>query len=139
MSGTERRAIRAAARAALAASAGLAGFTEISAWVQSVSVETLPAIGVAAPQERRDRTAQDIDQRDLTLVVVVKRAGAEDIEDVLDDDADAIEAALVPALRSPTRQVELSQTDIRVDGDGAQRVGTLTLSFIASYWVDDPL
>lgn len=138
MSGPDRTAIRAAAKQALRDDAALDGFTEISAWVQSVSVDALPAWAVATPLERRDRQQQDRAQEDLTLAVVVKRVGGDDIEDILDVDAGAIDLAIVAALRSDTRQCELAQTEITLDGDGAQRVGTLTMAFTVTYWVDDP-
>lgn len=139
MSASDRQSIRAEARAALGASPHLAGFTEISAWAQSVDVGALPAWAVATPREVRDRVSQDRDQRDLTLAVVVKRVGASDIEDQMDVDADAIEAALVPALASNNRDCDLTQTETRVDGEGAKRVGTLTMAFAITYWVDDPV
>jgi hypothetical protein len=138
LSGADRKLIRAAAKLALGEAAALDGFSEISAWVQSVSVDTLPAWAVATPFERRDRQSQDNAQEDLTLAVVVKRVGGDDIEDLLDDDSGAIEAAIVPALRSAFRQCELAQTEITLDGDGARRVGTLTMAFTVTYWVDDP-
>lgn len=137
MSASDRQLVRAEAKAALVASAYLAGFTEISAWAQSVDVAALPAWAVATPREMRDRVAQTRDQRELTLAIVIKRVGAEDIEDQMDADADAIEAALMPALINDNRDCDLTQTETRVDGDGAQRVGTLTMAFTITYWVDD--
>lgn len=138
MTASDRKEIRQAARDTLTAAPYFAGFTAISAWVQSVDVAALPAWAVATPQERRTRDNQTVDQRDLTLALVIKRVGGADIEDALDDDADAAEAVIVSALRTAFRECELAMTETRVDGDGAQRVGTLTMSFTVTYWVDDP-
>lgn len=138
MSGADRTAVRAAARQALQGASGLDGFTEISAWVQSVDADALPAWAVATPREIRDRQGMDNAQEDLTLAVVLKRLGGADIEDVLDADSAVIEAAVVPAVRSEFRQCELVQTEIKLDGEGARRIGTLTMAFTVTYWVDDP-
>lgn len=139
MTVSERKTVRDAAKAALGATAHLAGFTEISAWAQSVDVQALPAWAVATPREMRDRVSQGRDERQLTLAVVIKRVGTSTIEDQMDVDADAIERALVPALSNDNRDCDLTQTETRVDGDGAQRVGTLTMAFTITYWVDDPV
>lgn len=138
MSGTERKAIRAAAKLALRNDPALAAFTEISAWVQSIDATTLPAWAVATPQERRDRQSDDHAQEDVTLAVIVKRLGDDDIEDQLDDDSAAVDAAICAALRDQFTQVELAQTETKLDGEGARRVGTLTMAFTVTYWVDDP-
>lgn len=138
MSASDRKEIRQAARDALTVAPYFAGFTAISAWAQSVDVAALPALAVATPREGRNRDNQTVNQRDLTLALVIKRVGGTIIEDVLDDDADAAEAVIVPALRNDYRECELAISETRVDGDGAQRVGTLTMSFTVTYWVDDP-
>lgn len=138
MSGSDRSAIRAAARTALQGASGLAEFTEMSAWAQAVDPSILPAWGLVTPRETRLRQANDTAQEDLVLAVVVKRLGGDDIEDVLDADSAVIESAIVPALRTPERDCELSSTEIKLDGDGARRVGTLTMAFTVTYWVDDP-
>lgn len=138
MSGADRTAIRAAAKAALQAAPRFAGFSNISAWAQSVSAKDLPAWAVATPREAKDRQGQAVAQQDLTLIVVIKRVGEDDIEDVLDADSTAVEDAITAALRDESQDCDLAQTEMKVDGDGAQRVGTLTMLFNVTYWVDDP-
>jgi hypothetical protein len=137
MSGADRKEVRAQARAALELAPDLAGFTAISAWVQSVDVDALPAWALATPRETRERKSHDKAQEDLTLAVVIKRLGGDDIEDILDDDSAAVEEAIVPALRSNARDAELAHTEIKLDGEGARRVGTLTMAFTVTYWTDD--
>ncbi|SOC13753.1 hypothetical protein SAMN05877809_1079 [Rhodobacter sp. JA431] len=136
MSGAERKEIRAAAKAALAAAPGLADATQISAWVQSVDAESLPAYGVATPIERQDRIGHDLDQCDPTLVVVLKLLGGAEIEDVLDDHGDLIAPLVIAAVAAENRSCLLAQTETRAEGDGGKRVGTLTLTFTVTYWAD---
>ncbi|WP_444452570.1 hypothetical protein ACTTAI_16340 [Rhodobacter capsulatus] len=134
MSGSDRAAVRAQAATALASVPGLDEATRISAWAQSVDAKALPAYAVATPSERSSPETFDTEQRDLTLIAVLKRLGGDDIEDVLDGDADLIEAAIYDAIRSENRLCALVQSDTRVDGDGGQRVGTITMTFTVTYW-----
>lgn len=136
MSGSDRTAIRAAARLALQSS--LTGMTEISAWAQSVDANTLPAWAVATPRETRSRESHGLNAENLVLAVMVKRLGGDDIEDLLDADSAPVEAAVVGALRLGNMGCDLSQTEIKVDGEGAKRLGTLTMAFTVTYWVADP-
>jgi len=133
MSGVIRKALRADARVALA---GLTGFTEISAWQQTVDVSALPAWAVATPNSRHNRLS-NVDNAEHTpmLMVLVKRTGvADDIEDQLDDDADLIAPLIVAAVKSQTCDCELSETAVRVDRSGAEPVGTLTLQFQVTFY-----
>jgi hypothetical protein len=139
MSGVDRKALRDAARLALRGAPGLDGYTEISAWVQKVDARSLPAWAVVTPTERRDRQTNNEAREDLMLAVIIKRTGGDDLEDLMDDDADAVAGVVVGALRDDLHQCELAQTEMRLDGDGAERVASLTLSFNVTYWVDDPL
>lgn len=134
MSGADRTEVRALAASALLATPGLSEATRISAWVQSVDAQVLPAYAIATPSERTELATYDSEQCDLTLVAVLKRLGGDDIEDILDSDADLIGAAVASAVRSASRSCELTQADTKVDGDGGQRVGTITLTFTVTYW-----
>jgi len=138
MSGADRVLLRQQARTALQAAPVLLGYTEFWAWSQSVDGKALPGWAVATPREVRERVAQDQAQDSLTLAVIVKRTGGDDLEDLMDADADRIETALVPAMRSAARDCELATTDMRLDGEGARRVATLTLTFTVTTWVADP-
>lgn len=128
MSGALRKAVRSAAASALQA---LPGFTEFSAWQQTVDAKALPGWAVATPNSRHVRQ-DNIGTTEHTpmLLVLVKRTGAPDLlEDRLDDDADAIAPLIIGALKTAFADCELTETAMRVDRSGAEPVGTLTLQF----------
>ena len=128
MSGALRKSIRSAAASALQ---GLTGFTSFSAWQQTVDASSLPGWAVATPNSRHNRQ-DNIGTAEQTpmLMVVVKRTGKpEDIEDLLDDDADAIEPLIIAAIKTYEIDCELVETAQRVDRSGAEPIGTLTLQF----------
>lgn len=137
MSASDRMSVRAAARTALLATPEFADATLISAWAQSVDAGALPALAVATPTERVTPESHNRHQRELVLAVVLKRMGDDDIEDALDVDADAIETVILAAVFGPEMDCALTQTETRVDGDGARRVGTLTMTFTVTYWTDE--
>lgn len=134
MSGALRKAVREAAAAPLRV---LPGFTEFSAWQQSVDASALPGWAVATPSSRHERLDNiNTQSHSPLLVVVVKRTGApEAIEAALDDDADAIAPAVAAAvLQLAQTDCELVETAMRIDRSGAEPIGTLTLQFqITSY------
>jgi len=138
MSGADRKAVRYAARDALTAAPYFDGFTAISAWAQSVDERSLPLWAIATPGEGADRVTQGHGRRDLSLILVVKRLGDVDLEDLLDDDADAALPVILAAVRSETRDCEMTRIDMKLDGEGARRIGTLTITFNVTYWDDDP-
>lgn len=135
MSGAARKAIRAAVSSALA---GRPGWSEISAWVQTVDASRLPAWAVATPSERSDRDSNDgFARNDLTLIVMAKRTGPEaDILADMDDDADALAPLVIAAVGTGSIDCILTETATRVDRTGERPVGTLTLQFAVTYWID---
>lgn len=137
MSGLERISLRALALAALADAPEFASAQPMSAWVQTIDARALPAYGVAALTEARTLDSLDgMSRHELTLYVVVKIKGGEDIEDDLDALCDAAEEAVHLALRTPNRDCELARSTLKIDGDGAQRVGTADLQFTVIWWED---
>jgi hypothetical protein len=138
MSGLDRKAARADARLVLRGLGWLAGYTEMSAWAQKVDVDTLPAWAVATPNARREAVAHDLARDEFSLLFVIKQVGGETIEDDLDDAADAVVPVVIGALRSLTRECDLTSTEARIDGDGEARVGTLSLIFTVRVWTGDP-
>lgn len=138
MSGNDRKAFRAQVKAALDAAPFFAGYTAAWAWSQTLDAKELPIYAVATPQERQDRVTQDSAKCELTLIVILKLKGGEDIEDEMDEAGDATEALIVETLRTPHIQCDLTTTTTKIDGSGEQRVGTLDLVFGVTYWVDDP-
>jgi len=133
MTGAVRKDIRARAAAALGT---VTGWNVISAWTQDVDITALPACAVATPQAQQDRVDHDDTQsHSITLAVILKRAGEpDDIEDELDDDADAFAPLIEAAIRNDSRDCQLTNTAVRIDRAGARPVGTLTLQFTVTTW-----
>lgn len=138
MSGADRATFRVQVKSVLEADAYFADWTAAWAWSQTLDADQLPIYAVATPQERREPDAHEVARCDLTLVVILKRLGGEDIEDLLDEAGDAAESAVIAAIRTPHVQCELSNTGVKIDGSGGQRVGTLDLTFGVTYWVENP-
>lgn len=138
MSGAERRALRDAAAAALEASAHFADHRRINAWmVQAVSATDLPVYGMATPDETRNRDySQDLAEVRCDLVLVIKRAGQDLVEDDLDSDADAAAAAIQDAIRTDYRACDLTRTQCKIDASGERRVGSVEMIF-AVVWFED--
>ena len=134
-----RKDLRDAAKAAIAGHAALSGYNVFSAWSQNIDAGSLPAFGVATPREDKTLDGLDASERNITLIVVFKRKGGDDLEDVLDDDSIEAEIALLPALAAIIDATDLTGTEIRIDGDGASRVGTLTMTFRSRHWLIDPI
>jgi hypothetical protein len=133
VTGILRKNIRAAVRTALS---GLPGFSEISAWQQTVDASALPAWAVATPSSRHNRLSNvgNVEHAPMLMVIVKRAASADDIEDALDDDADTISPLILAAIKAASTDCELTETAIRVDRSGAEPIGTLTLQFqITSY------
>lgn len=135
MTGAARTALRASVASAI--TTAHPDLTRISAWVQTVDSDRLPAFAVATPTERHDRnTIDDIGENSLTLLVMLKRADSgADIEDALDDDADDLAPLVLTAVQSAEVDCELTETAIRVDRTGQVPIGTLTLQFTVTSWV----
>lgn len=139
---TERKTLRADLLAAVAtarsAHAPLAGCAIISAWTLALDPSALPVIGVSVPTERRDPAAQDTIAQDFQAVVVVKMThkggDGPQIEDALDDAAEALADPIEMALMTTTRAVALVSSAIDITGQGSTRVGTLTLTFGVQTW-----
>ncbi len=120
----------------VAATPALDGVTILSAWRQDLDSKSLPAIGIATPSERHERLSQDGTEARIALVVVLKRAGGDSLEDALDDDAEALIDPLIAALIRTDRDVMLSSSATDISGAGSPRIGTLTLTFDIVYWRD---
>lgn len=71
-------------------------------------------------------------------MLVLKIIGGDAIEDELDSEADAAQACVAAAIRSDIRMCELVRTLTKVDGEGAQRVGTLEMTFTVVWFENDP-
>ncbi|MCL4069004.1 hypothetical protein M3484_20820 [Pseudomonas sp. GX19020] len=134
-----RSRYRAVIQAALTASPRFADFTVRSAWAQNISAEDLPVFGIATPVESKNRDSLDTSERETTVHIVFKRLGLDDIEDILDEDSAAAETAILDALQASGIQGDLAQTEIRLDGAGEQRAGSLTMTFRLMAFLVEPL
>ena len=134
-----RAVYRSLVRAAMLASSEFGAFNARSAWAQKIDPEELPVFGVATPRETKDLDSQDNSTRSTQVIVVLKRLGGDDLEDVLDLDSEAVERIVLTALLTdPERMVTLTDTEVTIDGSGAQRVGTLQMTFRAEFWPLEP-
>lgn len=131
-----RTTLRVAVRDGLAAAPALSGFTVLRAWGQNIDADALPALGVFIPRELV--AVSDVSQqlRVPEIVVQVRRAGGDDLEDLLDADAAAIEPVVEAILAAAgTGEHGLASTDIDISGEGKARVGKMNLMFRAGKYV----
>lgn len=133
-----RIVIRAAAVAALYGVLRFKRFTHIKALSQSVDADTLPVYGFSTPREISSATDQSAHERRVELKARFTRLGDDSIEDDLDLDAEAAEAALLPVLRSAYLDAEIMQTELQLSGEGKQRVGTVELTFSILLHTENP-
>lgn len=131
---TYRSAYRRAAREALRIDARTMGLTQMSAWAGGIDQETLPVVGVVTPQEQSQPSTHGSNERRTLLQVVVKRLGSDDIEDVLDQDAAAVESIIVAAIQTQEIQCLLEDVSVVVNGEGESKVGTMIANFRVTSW-----
>lgn len=138
--GGHRKALRAAVRAALAGDARMSGLKHIKAWFRLTDVDQFPAYTVFIPRDP-SQVSDDIGVERRTVVqVIVKRAGDESLEDDLDDDVGAIEAAVLPVLRALSDQIapDLDGSEFSFSGEGKTLVGQAVVQFTAQLFQEIP-
>jgi hypothetical protein len=131
-----RTSLRVAVRDGLSGAAALSEFTVLRAWGQNIDTDALPALGVFIPRELI--AGADVSQqlRVPEIVVQVRRAGGDDLEDLLDADAAAIEPVVEAILAAAVSgEHGLASTDIDISGEGKSRVGKMNLMFRAGAYV----
>ncbi|WP_339113263.1 hypothetical protein [Thioclava sp. GXIMD2076] len=128
-----RTQFRRLAHEALAASADLAGVTLVSAWAGNFSANDLPVMGVATPRERGRAGTLASFEREVLLQVVIKRLGGAEIEDQLDRDAEAIEAAVMGAFGTERITLTPEEVTTTLNGEGEAVIGTAVISFTLQY------
>lgn len=124
-----RSEARALAHAALIAHPRFAAFTAPKVWPGGVDAESLPVIGVLTPQDSSRMESFTSTERKTLMQVAVRRKGGEDVEDILDDDSEVIEAVVLAAIRAQNRFCFLRETSLVSNTDGARNVGTLVMTF----------
>lgn len=130
---SKRADLRALARQALAASQHLQGVKQISAWAGNISATELPVLGVVTPQETVQAETLSHFMRGTLLQVVLKRLGTDDLEDRLDEDADAIEIAICAAFGAARLMCVPEKVSFVLNGEGEQRIGTVMADFRVSW------
>jgi len=97
-------------------------------WIRT-DLSHLPRAGVATPRVRIDRVDADTVDRAVDLVVVLKRTGGVDLEDLLDADSAVIEIAVLAHLATVSDDYDLSETQTTLDASGERPVGELSMLF----------
>jgi hypothetical protein len=114
-----------------AAVAAPQSFERVKSWGQVLSVDHYPVFGVSTRRQTTFEDTKDEYLREITLGVAWKREGNNDaIEDLIDEDADAIEELVLAALRPLAFNV--TPADLTIDteaADGGGRTGIGTYTF----------
>ncbi|MDS9467347.1 hypothetical protein RGQ15_07135 [Paracoccus sp. MBLB3053] len=129
-----RSEYRALVRAALRDHARFADFTILKVWPGSIDAATLPVLGVLTPQDRCEQETMTSTSRRTLLQVAARRAGHDEVEDVLDADSEIIEAVVNAAIRGAGISCFLDETSVVSNTMGERHVGTLVMSFRLTLW-----
>ncbi len=121
--------MRQIARAALAADPRMGLLTQIGAWEARPDASQLPLLMVVTPVERANQATISAFERSTVLQVGVKRLGGGELEDLLDEDADAIERAIYLAFRGANISCLPEEVTVTLNTDGENSIGTLISSF----------
>lgn len=126
-----RKDLRAAVVAAVANDVRLGTATFRRAWAHNVNDGDLPSWTVRTATENASWQDKDTFIRRVSLSVLLKRVGNEEIEDEIDDDADAFEAVVLAVFESFPGVVGYDPPTFSasVNGEGAKRIGLLELTF----------
>lgn len=119
--------LRADLRAALALA--LPAVTWAKDWWRSVDRGALPRAVVVTPRVDVSRFDDETIDRLTHVHVILKRAGGEDLEDDLYQDAAAIEVAAIPVLSAASHDFDLDSIEVEPDGDATDGVGVLRMVF----------
>lgn len=131
-----RKALRDAAEDAL--SAALPSWHLALSWAHNLDTDALPMLAVMVSGEQSAAGSSDRLRRDVSLVVVLRREGGDDLDDILDAAAAQVEAAVGPAVAGVGAVLtsELSETRIQIAGEGARRVGQVELRWSCIVFTD---
>lgn len=124
-----RSAYRSTALAALTADPRFADFTAPKVWPGATDADSLPIIGVLTPQERTRIETLSSTERTTLLQVAIRRAGGDDVEELLDIDSLHVEAILMATLTAGNQWCFPRETSLVSNTDGIRNVGTLVMGF----------
>lgn len=131
---TVRKEYRTWALEALALDPRLGGVTQIKAWTGKTPARELPVLGVVTPQDKTRPGGLASRERAVLMQVVAQRLGGDDLQDELDLDADAIEAAVLGAFQAQRMNtITPQETSFVLNSDGENRVGTTVVTFEILY------
>lgn len=136
-----RKLARDAVRTALKADARFSAMAARRSWIQNIDGDGLPCFTVATPREVAQSAAKDTLRRQIDLAVLVQRQGGDDLEDIADADAEAIEALVPPvvAALAGVLDVMVAVTEFRLSGTQAgKRISTLDIRFAVTVLTDRP-
>jgi hypothetical protein len=132
-----RRTIRDAVAAAVEADATFSGATRLKSWGRTIDADKCPVYSVTTPREQVNRAAVDQSDRTVSVFFGLRRAGGDELEDTLDADSAAAEAAILPALDGYL-DAQFVETRIEINHDNAAtRIGTLLMEFRAVVATDE--
>lgn len=107
-------------------------FQRVKSYGQALSADFYPVFGVSTPRQSTSYDTDDEWIREISVNIAWKRdAASDEIETLIDEDADEIERLALAALRPLV--FDVTPTDLTIDtdtGDGGYRigVGTMTLT-----------
>lgn len=133
--------VRTAVRVALENAPALSAAQSHRTWVQNPDETHLPGYTVRVPSVPAARSDQTAHQRDIDLVVDFRRIGDEDLEDLLADDAAAIEPVVMAELETlrladTVFDYDVAGYEFDYDGGGARRVGRVLVRFTCTVFTD---
>lgn len=123
-----RTDLRNAVKQAITASPHFALFTLVPAWSSGLSTDSLPAWTVATPSTRSVLHSVGYSERTVPLTIILKRSGGDEVEDAIDLDATALEAAIHAVLDAYPLETQSLEEEIRIDGEGEERIATLEMN-----------
>jgi hypothetical protein len=139
MSG-HRKIIRDLAKAALLGDADLAAMTHSDNQLRDVSADRLPMWTLYTRSQRSSDLDKEELRKDTELLILIRRAGGKDLQDVLDVDADKIEDLAFAALDASPAIFDVmpAQLAFEFSGDGSKRMGTAQISITCITHHDRP-
>lgn len=98
-------------------------------WWVKVAPSELPRGGVATPLDVPRRIDVDEVERAVDLLVMLKRTGGDDLDDVLDADSAGVEETVMPVLAQHSDLFDLVETTTDFDQNAEEPLGSLSMRF----------
>lgn len=124
-----RSDLRESLRTALEAVPPLQGVERLDAFPREINPESCPFYVIRTPTERVRDDDLDTFERVTDVVVHIRRMGAADLEDQLDEDAGPLEKLVVDVLDTVGQDGSLVRLDVDVEEAGGSYFGKLDMLF----------